>query len=137
MSSFFDGVLLSRRRPLGRAAAVAALIVWAHSSCGRELSCYSVRFTHTYRRCLDLLEVFDQFTVGHVFTSLSVICVFFSFYQSSSSNADNPSASSTHDGSYFVLPITALQDGHVLYGLSDMAPHLEHIYSSDLNKCVL
>ena len=57
-------------------------------------------------------------------------------YQSSSRIADRPSASSTQDGSYFVFPITAPQEGQVSYGLSYPALHLEQIYSSALKRCV-
>jgi hypothetical protein len=60
--------------------------------------------------------------------------VYNSAYQSSSNRAESPSASSTHDGSYFVFFICALQAGQTWTGFETEAPQAEQTNSSALKR---
>ena len=60
--------------------------------------------------------------------------VFHVDYQSSSNKAESPSASSTHDGSYFVFFICALQAGQNWQGFEKEALQAEQMNSSALKR---
>lgn len=55
-------------------------------------------------------------------------------YQSSSDKAESPSASSTHDGSYFAFFICTLHAGQTWKGFETEAPQAEQTNSSDLKR---